>query len=58
MKNKLSLNCLDIEIKDDKVIIYDFMHDVSKKEAKKIMQYLLDEAFIKDENTECQIFKP
>ena len=58
MKNKLSLNCLDIEIKDDKVIIYDLMHDVSKKEAKKIMQYLLDEAFIKDENTECQIFKP
>ena len=57
MKNKLTLNCLDIEITDDKVLIYDLLHDVSEDEAKKIMQYLLNEALIEDENIECQIVK-
>ena len=57
MKNKLTLNCLDIEITDDKVLIYDLLHDVSDEEAKKIMQYLLNEALIEDENIECQIVK-
>lgn len=57
MKNKLTLNCLDIEITDDKVLIYDLLHDVSDEEAKKIMQYLLDEALIEDESIECQIVK-
>lgn len=57
MKNKLTLNCLDIEITDEKVLIYDLLHDVSEDEAKKIMQYLLNEALIEDENIECQIVK-
>ena len=57
MNNKLTLNCLDIEITDDKVLIYDLLHDVSEDEAKKIMQYLLNEALIEDENIECQIVK-
>lgn len=56
MKN-LVLNNLDIEITEEKVIIYDFMHNVSKVEAKRIMQYLLDEAFIENEDIECQIYK-
>lgn len=53
----LVLNGLEITVTKKKVVILDYMGDVSKEEASAIVMYLFDEGFITAKEIACEIVR-
>ncbi len=53
----LKINGLDIEVSQDRVIIYDVMNDVSPEEGEIIVKYLFSEGFINCVDVSLEIVK-